>query len=135
MSRLRVCHKQVLFLTEVDNLAYSLGLPEAWKARVEEAAREELAPEEESAIARTKAVHMVVVTVTLISGVAIATTGNPAGFMLPFAGFLLGGIIDVCLSGKPPKDMAKDVAKVFVSVFIGFSFFWQVTGLAGAKEG
>ena len=32
----------VLFLCEVDNLSYSLGLPESWKARIEQAGRIEL---------------------------------------------------------------------------------------------
>ena len=77
-------------MTEVDNLAYSLGLPETWKARLEEAARVELGVEEQSAIARTKVVHLVLITATLIGGVANCRRGDPSGFMLPFVAFLLG---------------------------------------------
>ena len=77
-------------MTEVDNLAYSLGLPETWKARLEEAARVELGVEEQSAIARTKVVYLVLITATLIGGVANCRRGDPSGFMLPFVAFLLG---------------------------------------------
>jgi hypothetical protein len=124
-------------VTEVDNLAYSLGLPEAWKARLEEAARVELGVEEQSAIARTKVVHLVLITATLIGGVANCRRGDPSGFMLPFVAFLLGcqaGIIDACSSGKPLKETAIDVGKVFVCLIVGFTTFWNFGSLAGAKN-
>jgi hypothetical protein len=121
-------------VTEVDNLAYSLGLPEAWKARLEEAARVELGVEEQTAIARTKVVHLVLITATLIGGVANCRRGDPSGFMLPFVAFLLGGIIDACSSGKPLKEMAIDVGKVFVCLIVGFTTFWNFGSLAGAKK-
>lgn len=119
-------------MTEVDNLAYSLGLPEAWKARLEEAARVELGVEEQSAIARTKVVHLVLITATLIGGVANCRRGDPSGFMLPFVAFLLG--IDACSSGKPLKETAIDVGKVFVCLIVGFTTFWNFGSLAGAKN-
>lgn len=122
-------------MTEVDNLAYSLGLPETWKARVEEAARVELGVQEQTAIARTKIVHLVLITATLIGAVANCRTGDPSGFMLPYVAFLLGGIIEACSSGKPLKEMAIDVGKVFVGLIVGFATFWNLGGLAGAKKG
>ena len=48
----------ILFLLEVDNLAYATILGERSRARVEEAGRVELGDEDVAALTRSKAIHV-----------------------------------------------------------------------------
>jgi hypothetical protein len=68
--------EQVVFMTDVDNMAYAVGLSEAVRCRVEEAGRVELSNAEWMVIKRTKAVHMLlIVTFILCSTLLVGTVG------------------------------------------------------------
>lgn len=63
-------------MTDVDNMAYAVGLSEAVRCRVEEAGRVELSNAEWMVIKRTKAVHMLlIVTFILCSTLLVGTVG------------------------------------------------------------
>eukprot|EP01051_Picozoa_sp_SAG22_P005841 SAG22_NODE_360_length_11744_cov_37.781623_13_plen_132_part_00 len=58
--------KAILFLCEVDNIGYEVGLSERLRSRVERHGRLEIGDAEADALVRTKAVHVVVLVVACV---------------------------------------------------------------------
>eukprot|EP01043_Picozoa_sp_COSAG02_P062357 COSAG02_NODE_8583_length_2514_cov_1.493996_2_plen_105_part_00 len=88
---------QILFILDVDNLAYTVGLPEPVQARVEEAGRVELTQIELRSLKISKLMHICLVPLSIISGVLLvgADLAGWAPWPLiwgpPVAAFLLMG--------------------------------------------
>ena len=59
----------ILFMCDVDNIFFDLVLGERVRARVEDAGRVELDDHEATALARTKAVHVVLIVLGVLGGV------------------------------------------------------------------
>ena len=111
----------VLFLCELDNVAFAVGLPEHIRSRVEKVGRVELAPADIEVIAWSKAVHMVLVVVFIFVWILTASAGpmSPAQVVgIQFLPFLLGGICDALRS--PGATTAEKMRGV--GVVIGLSF-------------
>ena len=72
----------ILFLCDIDNIAFDLALGERVRARVEDAGRVELDDAELSALARTKAVHVVLIVLVVSSLMVFGPAGT---FLVPFA--------------------------------------------------
>ena len=109
----------VVFMTDVDNMAYAVGLSEAVRSRVEEAGRVELSAAEWNVIKRTKLVHMVLIVTFILSSVLLVgnigvggvgalqlcqtcvchldadLTKACNGTVLSFLTFIVGGLIEL----------------------------------------
>merc|ERR1711969_199542 len=68
---LSVCLNSVaiLFMCDIDNIAFALALGERVRARVEDAGRVVLGDGEASALAQTKAVHVALIVLAVLGGV------------------------------------------------------------------
>lgn len=66
---LSICFNTValLFICDIDNIAFKFGLSERMRARVEEAGRVDLSDVEAFFLARTKIVHVLLITVCLLA--------------------------------------------------------------------
>ena len=122
---LEVCFNTValLFMTDVDNIAYELALPERWRARME-AGRVVLSNEAANALATMKFVHVVIVMVCILSTVwVLGTPGWQESFVMLFfnvVAFWIGGMIEECVAGATPKDKALGSAKVLATGSCGW---------------
>ena len=118
---LSVCFNTVacLFLCEIDNIAYSIGLSERLRAKVEELGRVTLGDAEASALVQTKAVHVFMLVTTTIA--AVVWAGFPVNQLLTFFAFLVGGVAEVFMDGAAATvaAKAKAVAKVCGTWLIG----------------
>ena len=112
----------ILFLCDIDNIAFDLALGERVRARVEDAGRVELDDAEASALARTKAVHVALIVLAVLGAV---WSGDPvvAFFLAPLA-FLLGGVAEAFVPGAGAAETAKRVGKVLGAWLLGFVGFW-----------
>ena len=90
----------VLFMCEIDNLAYFVGLVESVRARVEHAGRCDLTPMQAKDLWFSKAVHLLSIPVTLVAPLPFIATGDQGlyaiGMAIPFFGYLFAGVLEVC---------------------------------------
>ena len=107
----------ILFLCDIDNIAFALALGERVRARVEDAGRVELDDDEASALARTKAVHVALIVLAVLGAV---WSGEKAAIFLPFLAFLLGGVAEAFVPGASAAETAKRVGKVLGAWLLGF---------------
>ena len=129
----------MLFLCEVDNLSFSIGLSEQTRARVEDAGCIELTSFEASALTRLKALHVPLIALGMVATLALfAREEHPGAFsMAPsFLAFLAGGIIEELLQwynvpSITAKHAAVNIAQAFASCVIGFL---ALTMLAGSMK-
>eukprot|EP01043_Picozoa_sp_COSAG02_P016893 COSAG02_NODE_753_length_17610_cov_23.119753_17_plen_480_part_00 len=124
---LSICFNTVaiLFLCDIDNIAFDLALGERVRARVEDAGRVELEDVEASALVRTKAVHVAMIVLAVLGGVR--SGGNEEASSLPWLAFLLGGVAEALVLGASAVETAKRVGKVAGAWLLGFLFFLLLT--------
>lgn len=80
----------ILFITEIDNVTYTILLSEATRARVEKDGRVELQETEAAELQRSKAIHVVLLVLVVLIGVQVRCTQltylhGMHGFQLPRA--------------------------------------------------
>ena len=113
----------ILFLCDIDNIFFDLVLGERVRARVEDAGRVELEDAEASALARTKAVHVALIVLSVCS---LMLVGEPGAF-LPLLAFLLGGVAEALVLGASAAETAKRVGKVLGAWLLAcFGFIFLV---------
>jgi hypothetical protein len=116
---LSVCLNTVamLFLCDIDNIAFDLALGERVRARVEATGHVELDDVEASALARTKAVHVALIVLVVVG---VAWSGIPQVFLTfsPLA-LPLGGVVEAFLPGAATAETAKRVGKVLGAWLLG----------------
>ena len=100
----------ILFLCDIDNIAFDLVLGERVRARVEDAGRVELDDAEASALARTKAVHVALIVLAVHGAVWLGSL--EAAFFLPFLAFLLGGVAEAFVPGASVAETCKRIVKL-----------------------
>ena len=121
---LRVCFNTVaiLFLCEVDNIAYSVGLSENVRARVENAGRVELDDVQTAALSKTKALHIGLLVVCVPASVwlahATATFGACALAALPL---WVGGLAEAVVPGADPAATCKRLAQTMATCALGIA--------------
>lgn len=98
----------VLFLCEVDNVAYAVGLSEKVRARVEFAGRVHLDADDVTALSITKAVHVFFLVICVPLGVATQISGSP------IAAFILAGLAEVVAT--PGVSTSAKLKRVGVTV-------------------
>lgn len=124
---LRICLNAVaiLFLCEIDNIAFDFALGERVRTRVEAAGRVNLADDEAAALARTKVVHVVLIVLSLVVAV---WSGNI--FVGVFA-VLLGALGESFVPGASVVETAKRASKVVAAFILGFGTVFALMRAAG----
>ena len=133
---LSVCFNTIalLFMCEIDNLAYSQGLSERVRSRVEEAGRVELDDEDVSALTRTKVVHVVMIVVVVFTAVAWPNGTSP---LKPLILWWMGAAVEALIEpGASAPNRCKGVATALAKWVAGFVVFMALWTFAfGAAAG
>ena len=87
----------LLFLCEIDDVAFALGLSSRVRARLQEVGRIELSAHEEARLERSKAVHGCVLVSVMLAAVWLKWS---KGFPVIFAAFWLGGVFEAASVGS-----------------------------------
>jgi hypothetical protein len=105
----------VLFLTEIDNMAYALGLSEQARKQVEVKGRVELGEEATALLLRSKIAHMVAIVV----GIGwVVVSRHTRGAIIFHIFFWLAGLV---ASIRPsPRETAKRMTTATVACVVGF---------------
>ena len=113
----------ILFLLEVDNLAYATILGERSRARVEEAGRVELGDEDVAALTRSKAIHVCGI-VCYIFFEMYALNSYGLGWMVfpPFIVWAILGAVEICCT-MPPARLPAELCKLTGSTLLALLFF------------
>ena len=122
----------MLFMCEIDNIAYAVGLSESARARVEAVGRVELGEKERGALARLKSSHTVLVVAAVMAGVLTRTAMGAAQIPITVLSFLVGGVLEAATTattgdGGDGKAAAVAVATTVASSFagvLGFGLRW-----------
>ena len=116
----------VLFLCEVDNIAYTILLSERVRMRVEEHGRAKLGDAEAEALTRSKAVHVALIMVAVVA--AVRSAESEMGFNLSFLAFGCAGVVaavgDAVRGGRATAGaLCKGVAKAIGAWLLGLVGF------------
>lgn len=128
---LSVCFNSVavLFICEIDNIVYAVGLGERIRTRIEEEAHMELDSQQMSNMARTKAVHATLIVLFIVCEVLVAE-GLDNG-VLAVVAFWTGGIAEVLADpATTPMETAKRMGRVTMACLGGFCVAGGMLALA-----
>eukprot|EP01051_Picozoa_sp_SAG22_P001203 SAG22_NODE_45_length_24718_cov_12.462448_6_plen_131_part_00 len=127
-----------MFILEFDNFAYQIGLDEQVRSRVEERGRVQLTEDQTAALARSKTMHMVLLSSSVFFGLRLMNSGtrslyNP-GVGLPFVSLYLAAAVEAVLRGTTPKEKALELLKTIGlslggALFFGIMFVLEYGGL------
>jgi hypothetical protein len=113
----------ILFLCEVDNIAFALGLSERVRRRVETAGRVDLSDDEADSLAHTKAVHIGLIMIFVPASLFAAhVTASFAGCFVAMAPVWLGGIAEAFIPGATVGETARRVVETVLQALMGFCF-------------
>lgn len=123
---LSVCFNTVaiLFLCNIDNVAYAVGLSERLRTRVEQFGHVELEDAEADALVRAKAVHVVLIVATLLWSVSWGASGGDyareIAELIPIFAFWAGGVDEsVTMPGTTAAEKAKGACKATGAFVLG----------------
>lgn len=130
---LSVCFNTVavLFLCEVDNVAFAVGLSERVRTRVETAGHVELDDSEASTLARTKLVHASLIVIGVIAAVG-SKAGINASF-LPLIPFWVGEAVELIVPGESLRWNCGRVGKVTAAFVLGNVGIFTLAMLASSQ--
>lgn len=138
---LSICFNTIamLFLCEIDNLAYAVFLPERLHARVEDEGRVELEEVEAVALMRSKATHVAMLVlvvpcaVAVGGGTAAGSGGNGGGrnsldlgLFLPVFAFWVAGAAEAAMSAVGVGEACKQVGMVTGRWLLGVVAFFAL---------
>ena len=123
----------ILFILELDNVLFAVGLPERVRARVETEGRVELTDEEAAKFAISKPVHVLLVMMYLLCAVqAVSKLFSVVGTMVlllatglfgPQSVFLCGAVIEACgPRGGGLLGVAKAIGSWVLGAIISMAF-------------
>jgi hypothetical protein len=119
----------ILFLTEIDNAAYSVGMSERVHTRIEQFGRVKMTDSEAVALALSKEVHVVSVVAGVLVAVWVADLGM--SMFCAFIVFWLGGVAEaLTLPGGGGAEMAMGAAKTTGASVLGFAGFFVLNRIA-----
>ena len=105
----------LLFLTEIDNLAYALGLSEQARKRMEVKGRVELGEEATALLLRSKIAHMV----AIVAGIGWLVVSRNIDDIVWYVFSWLAGLV---ASIRPsPRETAKRMTTATVACVAGFA--------------
>eukprot|EP01048_Picozoa_sp_COSAG05_P013825 COSAG05_NODE_1509_length_4688_cov_77.656788_2_plen_471_part_00 len=131
----------VLFLAEVDNAAYTFGLSERARARVEAHGRVVLSDTEAKAMVYTKEAHVIIVIVVCL--IAIAGMGSMGNFNVGWAFFFLflpvsitwfGGLAEAFGPGVRAEERFSHCLKMTRNAILSMGSFVALTGVKSVAE-
>jgi hypothetical protein len=114
---LNVCFNTVavMFLCDIDNLAYAVFLPEDLRVMVETNGRVELGKEEAKSLMRSKVVHVIVLVLVVPCAVAIGGSGNAVGWfigmVLPLIAWWIAGVVAAVVGAADASEALKEAGK------------------------
>ena len=115
----------ILFLCEVDNILFSVGLPEHVRTRVEEAGRVELAKAQAVRLAQAKQLYGCLVVACVLGSVVVSSM--VVVFLCPFLVVWVGGVLETSTAARSGTEAAKWIATVTLNSLIGFgTVLWVV---------
>jgi hypothetical protein len=118
----------ILFLAEIDNAIYKVGFSERVRTRVEEYGRVETSDREAVARVRSKQIHVVLITATVL---VFCSGANILFTFLPLVSFWLGGVAEALIApGADAAEKAREVAKVTGAAVLGVGGLMVLFGLA-----
>jgi hypothetical protein len=111
----------ILFITEVDDISFTIGLSERVRSRVESSGRVDLSADQAARLVQTKTVHTVLWTLII----ALTILQGNGMFGLPLLGTLLGGWAEVVCRTDLEKCSSRgmEMAKVLCRWLLGVVFF------------
>eukprot|EP01044_Picomonas_judraskeda_P009002 COSAG03_NODE_1067_length_4919_cov_1.767842_2_plen_132_part_00 len=122
----------VLFLAELDNISYAIGLNEQLKRRVDEVGRVSLSAPEMDELGRLKLVHTALAMLCIVGTCAsvrlLGRLNFGFFFLWPFFTIWFGAIIEAATS---PTRKAKVVCVVVSKCFLGAIGFALVVNVDG----
>jgi hypothetical protein len=132
---LSVCFNTIaiLFLCDIDNIAFTVGLGERARARVEDVGRVELGDQELQLLARTKKAHVTLLVAVLLTTVWSEVSGWLLTLFLLYFSLWLGGVVGSIVPGAAASENWKRVAKVTRECalgMVGFTTLMAVVVLA-----
>ena len=113
------CVLQILFLLDVDNVAFNHMLSERVRTRVQKRACVQLGDPDARALAFSNQVHAVLIICTLLYNVY----QNPfpiAKFIMFWPLFWVGGVADCVFGGGTPLEILQRVGSTTVALVAGF---------------
>ena len=120
----------ILFLCEVDNIAFALGVSERLRARVETEGRVTLSDDELNALARTKAVHIGLFIIFIPGSIWIAhDTKVFAACVVAAMPMWLGGLVECVWPPGSPSEACKRIATRVAEMFFTVSLLFTVMPL------
>ena len=123
VDALNICFNTIaiLFLCDIDNIAYDHGLSEHVRMRVEERGRVDLGAAEAEALVRTKAVHVGLI--VLLVPCVVWSEQLEVALFLPFLAFWLGGVSEAVAAGGGAAAVGKGVGKATGACLLGLVGF------------
>eukprot|EP01045_Picozoa_sp_COSAG04_P010275 COSAG04_NODE_624_length_11804_cov_36.044425_6_plen_126_part_00 len=122
---------------EVDDLTFEIAVPEKLRALVEEQGRIKLSDTQATALARTKPVHIALVTSAVLGAVAwggagyvLGVVGYWAAMFFPFFAFGFGKSVDAFGSGHTTAEIAKEITSTLGKMMLGFVVFFAAFALS-----
>ena len=117
-------------MSQIDNAAYAVGLSERVRTRVEEFGRVQPRDTEAAALARSKAVHVVLLVTTVL--VSVWSGGFWTVILAPFLAFWLGGVAEaVATPSAGAAEKVKGVGKATGAAVLGMIGFFALTIVFG----
>lgn len=114
----------LLFLTEVDNVAYALGISERVRALVEVDGRVELSESDIVWLTRSKVAHMIAITMGIGLGPKCRLDGGfPDSTHFMICLYWLAGLVSAI--GSSPTETAKRMATATVAMVTGCAFHYS----------
>ena len=130
---LSVCFNSValLFICEMDNLAYEILFPGSMRAQVDEEGRVQMEQVKDLQLMWSKAIHVMLVVLSIPSCLIYIVLRRETTSAPPFITFLLAGTIEVFIGNARGAQACKEVVKVAATSLLGIVLFF---GLALAIE-
>eukprot|EP01048_Picozoa_sp_COSAG05_P007034 COSAG05_NODE_482_length_9373_cov_198.471318_2_plen_372_part_00 len=127
----------ILFILEIDNLAYSLGLAEFARAQMEKEGRVQLAQTEADGLAWSKMAHVFMVGVMLPFTVVNAADGESGSqiLMIPLCGFVAVGIMEALVPQRAAAEIAVIAVASILKGVLAVVAYQVVTQIAKAADG
>ena len=130
----------ILFLADLDNIVFELGLSERWRSRMEEAGRVELTEAEARGLARTKVSHALLLTIFIPMTVLVWGQGTTPstfyGFGVSYLPYFFGGVME-CFGGLSEGSAARrglqTVGAWLLGVFGWWAFYLTLAILGGSQ--
>ena len=117
-----------VWCSEIDNIAYRVGLSEPMRTKIEQEARIELNAKQMESLVRTKTVHATLIVLCVVASVLVLQTSG--GEFFAAIPFLVGGIAEAVVPGLTTTEIVKSVGVVMGKMALGAVGFAGFLALA-----